>query len=277
MLLMFTTLFVGATFPMMLSGLDRREDPLLGLQRRPLPLPLPLGHRLLLDQARLPRRPHRPVVLIVVGAIVLLVLLGRIFWERLARLRAQLVDGGAILRTPRRSFTDLVLPELGSYAARLGDRRRLPRRLRDPGQLPQRRHRDRLQLDLQQRLRHPGRSRRHPGDELSGALRIDNAARPPPPTRSASSDLSAWNVLFASSSSPGSSAGPAASPGRVLLRGRKGQKQRDEGEPQGPQAAVSELQQITVKKNACAVCAPALLKVATKTWVGRLEKPPLRF
>jgi uncharacterized membrane protein YbhN (UPF0104 family) len=46
-------------------------------------------------------------------------LLARIFWERLAGIRAQMVSGGAILRSPRRTLTDLVLPELGSYAARL--------------------------------------------------------------------------------------------------------------------------------------------------------------
>jgi hypothetical protein len=34
-------------------------------------------------------------------------------------LRKQLISGGAILREPRRFFTDLFLPELGSYAARL--------------------------------------------------------------------------------------------------------------------------------------------------------------
>jgi hypothetical protein len=74
---------------------------------------------LLLDQARLRRRsrrtgppdrrrrdrPPRP--------------LARVFWERLAKLREQLLAGGAILRTPRRAFTRLVLPELGSYIARL--------------------------------------------------------------------------------------------------------------------------------------------------------------
>ncbi len=59
------------------------------------------------------------MVAIVAGAIVLLVLAARLFWERLARLRRQLASGGAILRSPRRTLTDLVLPELGSYAARL--------------------------------------------------------------------------------------------------------------------------------------------------------------
>jgi len=39
---------------------DRREDPLHGLQRRPLPLPLHHRQRLVLDQARLPLRSRRP-------------------------------------------------------------------------------------------------------------------------------------------------------------------------------------------------------------------------
>src|SRR6185312_9817744 len=54
-----------------------------------------------------------------------------------------------------------------------GDRRRLPRRLWHPGQLPQRRHGDRLELDLQLGLGHSRRRRRHPGDELRRALRRD--------------------------------------------------------------------------------------------------------
>jgi uncharacterized membrane protein YbhN (UPF0104 family) len=57
--------------------------------------------------------------MLLLGAIVLLVLLARIFWERLAKLRRQLVSGGAILRSPRRTATRLFLPVLGSYAARL--------------------------------------------------------------------------------------------------------------------------------------------------------------
>ena len=55
----------------------------------------------------------------MVGAIVLLALLARVFWGRLEGLREQMVSGGAILRSPRRTLTDVVLPELGSYAARL--------------------------------------------------------------------------------------------------------------------------------------------------------------
>ena len=59
------------------------------------------------------------IVMLLLSAAVLLVLLARIFWERLAKLRAQLLAGGAILRSPRRTATRLFLPVLGSYLARL--------------------------------------------------------------------------------------------------------------------------------------------------------------
>jgi hypothetical protein len=170
MLIMFTTLIAGATFPLVFSGLLVEKIP-FSIFNVALYLYLfltvsgsfsiKLGF--LDDHAGL-------LVLIVGGAIVLLVLLARIFWERLAKLRTQLIAGGAILRTPRRALTRLVLPELGSYRP-ARDRRRLPRRLRHPGQPSQRRHRHRFQLDLQQRLRHPRRGRRHPDDELGGAVR----------------------------------------------------------------------------------------------------------
>ena len=58
MLLMFTTLIAGATFTMVFSGLIVEKIPFTIFNVAPLPLPLPLGQRLLLDQARLPRRPH---------------------------------------------------------------------------------------------------------------------------------------------------------------------------------------------------------------------------
>ena len=60
------------------------------------------------------------VALILGGAVVLLVILARIFWRRAEKLRAQLVTGGAILRNPRELLTKVALPELGSYMARLG-------------------------------------------------------------------------------------------------------------------------------------------------------------
>ncbi len=119
MLVMFTTLIVGATFPLVFSGLIVEKIPFsvfnIGLYLYLFltvsgSFSIKLGF--VADHAGL-------ILLIVAGAIVLLVLLARVFWERLAKLREQLLAGGAILRTPRRAFTRLVLPELGSYLARL--------------------------------------------------------------------------------------------------------------------------------------------------------------
>jgi len=120
MLLMFTTLFAGATFTMMLSGIVVQKIPFSNFN---IALYVYLfvtvsgsfGIKLgfLEDHAGL-------VVLMLVGAVVLLALLARIFWPRLAKLRREVASGGAILRSPRRTVTDLVLPELGSYLARLG-------------------------------------------------------------------------------------------------------------------------------------------------------------
>jgi uncharacterized membrane protein YbhN (UPF0104 family) len=119
MLLMFTTLIAGATFATVFSGLIVEKIP-FSVFNVALYLYLffsvsgsfsiKLGF--LADHTAL-------VVLVLAAAIVLLALLARIFWRRLAGLRAQMVSGGAILRSPGRAFTDLVLPELGSYAARL--------------------------------------------------------------------------------------------------------------------------------------------------------------
>jgi uncharacterized membrane protein YbhN (UPF0104 family) len=119
MLVMFTTLIAGATFPLVISGLIVEKIPFsifnIGLYLYLFltvsgSFSIKLGF--VADHAGL-------VLLIAAGAIVLIGLLARAFWERLEKLREQLLAGGAILRTPRRAFTRLVLPELGSYAARL--------------------------------------------------------------------------------------------------------------------------------------------------------------
>lgn len=119
MLLMFATLIAGATFAMVVSGLIVEKIP-FSILNVALYLYLFLAVSgsfsiklgFFADHTGL-------VVLIAVGAVVLLVLLARIFWERLAGLRAQMLSGGAILCSPRRALTDLFLPVLGSYAARL--------------------------------------------------------------------------------------------------------------------------------------------------------------
>jgi hypothetical protein len=119
MLLMFTTLLAGATFAMVFSALIVEKIPFtvfnVALYLFLFPsvsgsVSIKLGF--LADHGAL-------LALIAVGAVVLLVLLVRVFWERLAKLRAQLVNGGAILRDRRRALTDLFLPVLGSFAAPL--------------------------------------------------------------------------------------------------------------------------------------------------------------
>ena len=119
MLVMFTTLIVGATFPLVFSGLIVEKIPFTVLNLALyLYLFLTISGSFSIKLGFLADHTGL-VVLLAAGALVLLVLLGRIFWERLAKLREQLVAGGAILRDPRRTATRLFLPALGSYAARL--------------------------------------------------------------------------------------------------------------------------------------------------------------
>ncbi len=119
MLLMFTTLFAGATFTMMLSSIVVQKIPFtvfsLALY---LYLFLSVAGSFSIELGLLADHTGL-VVAIAAGGIFLVVLLGRVFWERLAGLRAQVAEGGAILATPRRFLLDVVLPSLGSYAARL--------------------------------------------------------------------------------------------------------------------------------------------------------------
>jgi uncharacterized membrane protein YbhN (UPF0104 family) len=120
MLVMFTAVIAGATFAAVFSGLVVQKIP-FSIFNVALYLYLffsvsgsfsiKLGF--ISDHAAL-------LVLLVVGAVVLLTLLARIFWRRLAKLRAQLATGGAILREPRTAIVRMALPELASFAARLG-------------------------------------------------------------------------------------------------------------------------------------------------------------
>ena len=120
MLLMFTTLIAGATFAMVFSGLLVEKIP-FSVFNIALYLYLFLSVSgsfsiklgFLADHTALGRPDRRS------ARSSCWRLLARIFWERLARLRKQMASGGAILRSPRRTLTDLFLPELGSYAARL--------------------------------------------------------------------------------------------------------------------------------------------------------------
>jgi uncharacterized membrane protein YbhN (UPF0104 family) len=56
---------------------------------------------------------------IVIGGLVLIVLLLRVFWRWVKKLWAQAKQGGAVLASPRRYLLGVFLPELGGYVAKL--------------------------------------------------------------------------------------------------------------------------------------------------------------
>jgi uncharacterized membrane protein YbhN (UPF0104 family) len=119
MLLMFTALFAGATFPMMFSGIVVQKIPFTVFNvALYLYLFLSVAGSFSVKLGFLADHTGL-VVAILVGAVVLVVLLYRVFRKKLAGLRAQVMDGGAILRSPRRFLIDVVAPSLGSYLARL--------------------------------------------------------------------------------------------------------------------------------------------------------------
>ncbi|MGH2925674.1 MAG: lysylphosphatidylglycerol synthase domain-containing protein [Solirubrobacterales bacterium] len=120
MLVMFTTLIAGATFAAIFSGLVVQKIPfsvfniavylylfLTVSGSFSIKLGFVSDHEVLL-------------ITLVGGGIALIVLLARVFWRRLAKLRAELATGGAILTQPRTALVRLALPELASYLARLG-------------------------------------------------------------------------------------------------------------------------------------------------------------
>src|SRR5262245_8023067 len=120
MLVMFASLIVGATFAAVLSGLVVQKIP-FSVFNIALYLYLFLSvsgsfsikSGFVSDHAVL-------LVSVIGGGVVLLALLARVFWKRLAKLRAQLATGGAILRQPRTALLRMALPELASFGARLG-------------------------------------------------------------------------------------------------------------------------------------------------------------
>ena len=119
MLLMFTTLIAGATLTAVVSGIVVQKIPFtvlnVGLY---LYLFLTVSGSFSIKLGFLADNTGL-MVLLAIGIVVLVVLLLRIFWQRLEKLRRELLAGGAVLRTPRRFLLDVCLPVLGSYAARL--------------------------------------------------------------------------------------------------------------------------------------------------------------
>ena len=120
MLLMFTTLIASATFAAVLSGLIAQKIPFSVFNIVAyLYLFVTVAGSLSFKLGFVAEHPVA-TALIAVGAMVLLVLLARVFWARATKLREQVKTGGAILGQPRRFLIGVALPELGSYLARLG-------------------------------------------------------------------------------------------------------------------------------------------------------------
>ena len=120
MMLMFTSLIAGATFAAVFSGFVIQKIPFTVLSIAVyVYLFATVSGSLSVDFAFVASHPGL-TVLIAVGSVVLIVLLGRFFWARAAKLREQIKSGGAVLRQPRRFMLGVALPEVASFAARLG-------------------------------------------------------------------------------------------------------------------------------------------------------------
>ena len=119
MLIMFTTVIAGATFTAMLSGIAVQKIPFSIFNIAVyLYLFLSVAGSFSIKLGGL--ADHRVLaILIACGVFALAVLTTRVFRKQWHKLRKQLVVGGAVLWSPRRFFTGVFLPELGSYAARL--------------------------------------------------------------------------------------------------------------------------------------------------------------
>jgi uncharacterized membrane protein YbhN (UPF0104 family) len=120
MMLMFVTLIATATFAAVFSGFIVQKIPFSVFNIASyIYLFATVTGSLSIELDFLADHPFASVV-IVLGGVVLLVLLARIFWLRATKLREQVRNGGAILGQPQRFLIGVGLPELGSYIARLG-------------------------------------------------------------------------------------------------------------------------------------------------------------
>ena len=120
MLLMFTAMIRGATFPGVLGGMVVQKiffTAVGTLVYVYLFLSVAGSFEL---QLNIPHDYPGLTVLIVLGGALFIVLLVRIFWGKLQGLWAKAKQGGAILGKPRDYFLKVFLPSLGAWLAKLG-------------------------------------------------------------------------------------------------------------------------------------------------------------
>src|SRR6266545_3680327 len=120
MLIMFTTVIAGATFTAMLSGIAVQKIPFSVFNIAVyLYLFLSVAGSFSIKLSWL--ADHWVIAVAIAGGLVVLAVLAtRVFRKQWAKLREQLLVGGAILGSPRKALVRVALPELGSYLARLG-------------------------------------------------------------------------------------------------------------------------------------------------------------
>jgi uncharacterized membrane protein YbhN (UPF0104 family) len=120
LLIMFTTVIAGATFTSIFSGYLVQKIPFTIFNVAVyLYLFLSVAGSFSIKLSGLANHKLL-VILIVAGFIFLLFVTTRVFRKQWSKVREELIAGGKILGSPRRAFTGLFLPELGSYLARLG-------------------------------------------------------------------------------------------------------------------------------------------------------------
>ena len=111
-------------------------------------------------------------ILIAAGAVVLIVIVGRIFWRQVKKLWLQAKQGGVILSRPKEYLTQRVSSVAPLVAVQAGRDRDLPGRVRDPGHVRVDHVGDRLGLAREHRLVHARCGRDHPGDERARARHV---------------------------------------------------------------------------------------------------------
>jgi uncharacterized membrane protein YbhN (UPF0104 family) len=120
MMIMFLSLIAGATFAAILSGFVVQKIPFSVYNIAVyIYLFATVTGSLEFEFGFLSDHPGLSV-LIAIGGIVLLVIVGRVLWQRATKLREQIKSGGAVLGQPRRFLVGVALPQLASYGARLG-------------------------------------------------------------------------------------------------------------------------------------------------------------